>query len=49
VLFKLPHDSYKVTAAILDQPNLGTHSATFSPPASGQKRVIIQFPKPPNQ
>jgi hypothetical protein len=49
VLFKLPKGSYKISATILDQANLGEHSATFSPPASGQKRVIIQFPKPPNQ
>jgi hypothetical protein len=44
VLFQLKPGSYKVTATITDQPGAGTKSATFSPPASGQKRVVIQFP-----
>ncbi|HEY2068645.1 MAG TPA: hypothetical protein VGG48_03745 [Rhizomicrobium sp.] len=51
VLFKLPSGSYKVTAALTRQ-NGGkgdTRSATFSPPASGQKRVVIQFPVQANQ
>jgi len=46
VLFQLKPGSYKVTATITDQPGAGTRSAMFSPPASGQKRVVIQFPTP---
>jgi hypothetical protein len=49
VLFRLPGGSYKVTATLHDQAGTGPRSATFSPPAQGQKRVVIQFPKPPNQ
>jgi hypothetical protein len=49
VLFKLPPGSYKVSASLLYNQGGGTKSATFSPPASGQKRVVIQFPKQPNQ
>jgi hypothetical protein len=44
VLFGVKPGSYKVEATITDQPGAGTRSATFSPPASGQKRVVIQFP-----
>jgi len=49
VLLELPKGSYSVTASI-PQQNLGPKSATFETPASGQKRVEIQFPAaPPNQ
>ena len=48
VLFKLKSGSYKVSASLKDEPGAGTRSATFSPPASGQKRVVIQFPMPAN-
>ena len=51
VLFKLPNGSYKVTATLTRQNGAkgDTRSATFSPPASGQKRVVIDFPVQPNQ
>ncbi len=49
VLFKLKPGTYKVSATITDQPGAGERSATFSPPASGQKRVIIQYPTPSGQ
>ena len=49
VLFRFKNGAYKVTAKLLDQPAAGERSATFSPPASGQKRVVIQFPMQPNQ
>jgi hypothetical protein len=50
VLFKLAPGSYKVTAALTgNQGSKAARSATFSPPATGQKRVVIQFPKQPNQ
>ena len=45
VLFKLNPGTYKVSATLLYNQGGGTRSATFSPPASGQKRVVIQFPK----
>jgi hypothetical protein len=49
VLLELPKGSYSVTASI-PQQNLGPKSATFETPASGQKRVEIEFPAaPPNQ
>jgi len=46
VLFQLKPGKYKVTATVTDQPGAGTRSAMFSPPASGQKRVVLQFPTP---
>ena len=49
VLFKVPAGNYKVSATITDQPGAGERSAMFSPPATGQKRVIIDFPVKPNQ
>jgi hypothetical protein len=49
VLFKLKPGSYKVSATLLYNQGGGTRSLTFSPPATGQKRVVIQFPKQPNQ
>jgi hypothetical protein len=49
VLFRVKPGSYKVSATLTEQPGSGERSATFSPPASGQKRVVIQFPIQPNQ
>ena len=49
VLLRVKPGNYKVSATITDQPGSGERSATFSPPASGQKRVVIQFPIQPNQ
>src|SRR3954447_2293827 len=49
VLFRLKPGNYKVSASLTDQPGSGERSTTFSPPASGQKRVVIQFPVPPNK
>ena len=51
VLFKnlKPGASYKVAATITSQSGAGEKSATFTPHSSGQQRVVIQFPKPPNQ
>jgi hypothetical protein len=50
VLFKnlKPGVTYKVAATITGQP-AGEKSATFTPPASGQKRVVIQYPVAPGQ
>jgi hypothetical protein len=49
VLLTLPKGSYGVTAT-LAQGNLGPRSAKFDTPATGQKRVEIQFPAAaPNQ
>lgn len=48
VLFKLQSGSYKVTASLTGQGG-GTSSATFSPPHSGQKRVVLGFKVQPNQ
>jgi hypothetical protein len=48
VLLNLPKGSYSV-AATVPQGNSGPRSAKFTTPASGQKRVEIQFPAPPNQ
>jgi hypothetical protein len=48
VLFKLAPGRYKVTATLIDQPGGGTSSAVFSPPASGQKRVVLGFRLPAN-
>jgi hypothetical protein len=48
VLFKLA-GTYTVTAAI-DGSAGKAHSATFTAPAHGQKRVVLQFPDyAPNQ
>lgn len=49
VLFRVKPGSYTVSATLTDQPGSGERSATFSPPASGQKRVVIQFPIQPNR
>ncbi|MGN6149012.1 MAG: hypothetical protein ACTHPD_10770 [Rhizomicrobium sp.] len=50
VLFKnlKPGATYKVAATITGQP-AGEKSTTFTPPASGQKRVVIQYPVAPGQ
>jgi hypothetical protein len=39
-----PGATYKVAATITGQAGAGEKSATFSPPSSGQKRVVIQYP-----
>ena len=49
VLFKFGPGTYKVSATVTDQPGAGERSATFSPPASGQKRVILDYHVAPNQ
>jgi len=43
VLFQLPAGKYTVFATLLYHPNQPPSSAAFSPPASGQKRVILTF------
>jgi len=49
VLLNIPKGSYGVTATIA-QSNLGPRSVKFETPATGQKRVEIQFPAAaPNQ
>ena len=49
VLFKLAPGTYKIEATLLNNQGGGVHGATFSPPATGQKRVVLQFKLPPNQ
>ncbi|MBV8798897.1 MAG: hypothetical protein JOY77_00770 [Alphaproteobacteria bacterium] len=49
VLFRLKPGTYTIGATLTEQQTSGERSATFSPPASGQKRVVIQFPLPPNR
>lgn len=49
VLFKLAPGNYRVDATLLNNQGGGTRSATFSPPATGQKRVVLQFKLQPNQ
>jgi hypothetical protein len=51
VLFKdlKPGTTYKVSATITDQPGAGEKSVSFTPPSSGQKRVVIQYPVAPGQ
>jgi len=49
VLFQVGPGSYKVTATLTAQQGGGTSSATFSPPAKGQKRVVLDFKIKPNQ
>lgn len=49
VLLQLPKGNYSVTAAMSGSTN-PPRSVKFSPPATGQKRVGIQFPSlPANQ
>ena len=43
VLFQLVPGNYKVTATLLHHPDQPARSASFSPPPSGQKRVVLQF------
>ncbi len=43
VLFKLEPGTYTVTASMLDS-QAKPRTATFSPPAKGQKRVVLRFP-----
>ncbi len=43
VLFKLSHGSYTVTAT-MEGSSAKPRSATFQPPAKGQKRIILRFP-----
>jgi hypothetical protein len=49
VLFKLAPGNYKVDASLLNGQGGGIRSATFSPPATGQKRVVLQFKLQANQ
>ncbi|MGH6888431.1 MAG: carboxypeptidase-like regulatory domain-containing protein [Rhizomicrobium sp.] len=49
VLFRVPPGMYRVTARLFAQPGGGTASATFAAPASGQKRVVLDFSLGPNQ
>jgi hypothetical protein len=49
VLFKIGPGHYKVTATLTGQQGGSTSSATFSPPAEGQKRVVLGFHIKPNQ
>lgn len=48
VLFRLTPGTYKVSAMLTGQLG-GTSSATFSPPRSGQKRIVLDFAVKPNQ
>lgn len=49
VLLSLPKGSYSVTASV-PQSNSGPRSVKFETPATGQKRVEVQFAAtPPNQ
>jgi hypothetical protein len=47
VLLQLVKGTYSVTASIPAQ-NLGPKTVRFDTPATGQKRVVIQFPAPAN-
>lgn len=49
VLFKLGPGTYHVSATLTGQQGGGTSSASFSPPAHGQKRVVLGFHILPNQ
>ena len=50
VLFQLPAGQYTVTATLPDYPDEPARGASFSPPATGQKRVVLEFPGiKPNQ
>lgn len=49
VLFKLkPGANYKVEATLLYNQGGGTQSAAITVPATGQKRVVLQFKLQPN-
>ncbi len=43
VLFQLPDGKYSVTASLIEHKDQPPRSASFSPPASGQKRVVLEF------
>lgn len=43
VLFQLPKGRYQITAERRDAPQAPPASATFVPPANGQKRVVLVF------
>ena len=43
VLFKLSPGNYSVTATLQDS-NAKPRTAKFSPPKSGQKRIVLRFP-----
>jgi hypothetical protein len=43
VLFKLAPGSYSVTATLTGAQGGGARSAHFSPPPTGQKRVVLDF------
>jgi hypothetical protein len=49
VLFKLEPGNYRVDATLLYNQGGGSRSAAFSPPATGQRRVVLQFKVSPNQ
>ncbi len=49
VLFKLAPGNYTVAATLLYGQGGGERSANFSPPKTGQKRVVLQFKLPPNK
>jgi hypothetical protein len=48
VLFQVGPGNYKVTATLTGQQGAPPASAEFSPPASGQKRVVLDFKMPAN-
>lgn len=48
VLFRVRPGTYRVSATLMSQPG-GTSSATFTAPASGQKRIVLDFKVSPNQ
>lgn len=48
-VIKLAPGKYKVEATLLNNQGGGTYGATFSPPSTGQRRVVLQFKLPPNQ
>ncbi len=43
VLFQLPTGNYTVSGTLLAHPDLPARNARFSPPVSGQKRVVLEF------
>ncbi len=43
VLFRLAPGQYRVSATLLSQPGAPPRSVTIAPPATGQKRFVIQF------
>ncbi len=49
VLFKLDPGKYRVDATLLYNQGGGTKNAAFVAPATGQKRVVLQFKLQPNQ